>query len=379
MHEGLLLWGDALAAAGDLQKDESDAAAIQHREGEDVDDGQVDGEEGGEVEEDLPAGLLDDFAGGLGDADGAGDIGAGAALEPGDDLVAGQEQRVEGGRPAFRDGFPGRETLLLSEGVEGGDLDAGGSLVLGRGPAGVDGDRLDGAVRVLDGEVDGLAQVESDGEADLADVADLLAVDLEDDVAGLEAGFLGGGLGDDVGYLGEAHVHVAGDHEGDGEEEDGEDEVHAGAGGEDEETDPAGLGGQAVGVGGVLLAQEADEASQREPVDGVYCAAPGEAPYAWGVAEAGLQDLDAGELGGDVVSELVDDDEDDEDAGEGEDGVEDEVHALPSPHPGHPAEQRSKGAKEQSRERASQRAIEPVNGRSSKAADQETGVMCARG
>ncbi len=200
----------------------------------------------------------------------------------------------------------------------------------------MDRDRLYDAVGVLDGEIDCLAQVEADGHADLSDVANLLAVDLEDDVAVLEASFFGGGFGHHVGYLGEADVHVARDHECDGEQEDGEGEVHGRAGGKDEEADPAGLGGQAVGVGGVLLAQQADEAAQREPVDGVYCVAPGEAPYARRVAEAGLQDLDAGELGGDEVSELMGNDEDDEDAGEGEDRIEDEVHALRPPHPGRP-------------------------------------------
>jgi hypothetical protein len=57
----------------------------------------------------------------------------------------------------------------------------------------------------------------------------------------------------------------------------------------------------------------------------------------------------------------VDDDEGYENAGEGEDSVCDEVHGLASSS-GHAAEQRSKGAREQSREGAGQRATEAAIG-----------------
>ncbi len=198
-----------------------------------------------------------------------------------------------------------------------------------------------GVEGAANGHGDGLAKVEANLAEDLGGVAGLVAVDGDDDVAGAEADDLvliqavrnvqrfrlrGRRTLNDGSDLGEADVHVAGDHEDDGEKEDGEDEVHAGAGGEDEKADPAGLSGEAVGVGGVLFAEEAHEAAEREPVDGVDGVAPGEAPRAGRVSEAGLQDLDSGELGREVVAELVDDDEDDEDTGEGENGVSDDVH-----------------------------------------------------
>src|SRR3990170_8450444 len=239
MHYGFFLRGDPAPAADDLQQHKGDTASVQHRQRQDVDDRQVDGEERRELQQRLPAGLLHYLPGGLGDADGPGDVGAGAALDHGDHLVAGEDQRVDGGGPALGERLPGREALLLRERVQGADLDAGGTLALGGRPAGVDGNRKVLAAAGREGplyvEVHGFADVEADRQADLAHVAHLIAVDGADDVAGLQAGLLGRALGGHAGDLGQAHVHFTRDHEGDGEEEDRQQEVHTGAGEQDDQ------------------------------------------------------------------------------------------------------------------------------------------------
>ncbi len=147
----------------------------------------------------------------------------------------------------------------------------------------------------------GLAHVEADLGSYLLGVAHLVVIDGEYDVALPKAGLLGGGVIHDLNDLSQADGHVAGDHEADGEQNEGQGKVHGRAGAEDEQAGPGGLGRQAGGIAGVLLSQHAHEAPQGDEVDGVDCAVEFLAPYAGRVAQADFHHAHAGELGDDKV------------------------------------------------------------------------------
>ena len=153
----------------------------------------------------------------------------------------------------------------LAGGYEAGfvrDLNAGGPLAGGWGPARFDGqfDYFAGR-RALHLEVDRAAHVEADLAADVGCVLHLVAVELQDRVARLDAGDVGRGSGLDDADDGRPNGDVAWEHKGDGEKQDGQDDVHEGARTEDDQPLPGMLGGEALRVRRVFFAEQAHEAS----------------------------------------------------------------------------------------------------------------------
>ena len=123
VDDGFLFGGDALAASSDFDEEEEDAAAVEHGEREQVEDAEVDREQGGELEErgdGVAGGLLGagNFADGLTDADGAGELGAvSGAFEPASNFVLGKDEGVPGEADAVGDGLPGWLGDGLGEGT----------------------------------------------------------------------------------------------------------------------------------------------------------------------------------------------------------------------------------------------------------------------
>ena len=81
-----------------------------------------------------------------------------------------------------------------------------------------------------------------------------------------------------------------------------------------------------------VLAEHLHEAAERDPVQAVARSAPHDRGDARREADPELLDRDAGPLGDDEVAELVDQDQDDQDAKEGGDGA-DDLHQAPTPRP----------------------------------------------
>ena len=95
-----------------------------------------------------------------------------------------------------------------------------------------------------------------------------MTVDLEDGVAGAQAGLVRGRAGHDGGdHDLAADEGLMGQQEEDGEYDDGHDEVHHGACHQDGRALGDAEPGEALRVSGVVLSYHADEAAQREPVD----------------------------------------------------------------------------------------------------------------
>ena len=109
---------------------------------------------------------------------------------------------------------------------------------------------------------------------------DRLAVDADDDVAGLQAGRCGRAVGATSAIwtgpsgVGTGHAHDV-DH---GEGDDGQQEVHGRAGGQHEGADRARLAGEAAGGGRVFFAEHLDEGAEGDPVDRVDDAVAFETP-----------------------------------------------------------------------------------------------------
>ena len=122
------LGGDALAAAGDLGRGRRRCGRRPTSGGEDVDDGEVEAEQGGELNQAEPAGALDDFAGDAGDADGSGEVEGLAAGDPGADAVADEHEGGDGLVPALGDGLGDAGAVAHDAGAGVADGDTGGAL-----------------------------------------------------------------------------------------------------------------------------------------------------------------------------------------------------------------------------------------------------------
>ena len=265
---------------------------------------------------------------------GAVDDGGEFAADAGAELVAEVEEVEEAVADGEAGGGGGRVGLHVAdnEGVSGSNTDAANTFI-GR-DAGIDGEVDLGAV-ALDGEdVEAAASFGTAGGGDegleeVLPIAEAAAIEGDDAVADLEAGLDGGasdlgaiGEGDgggDVADLGGDLVAGSGlaDEPDDGSEEEGEDEVKGGAGGEDYHLGRVGNGGQALGrrVAFALDAphigqlREGDVAAEGEPGEAVFDAVPagpGEDLGAEADGEAG--DVHAALAGGEEVAEFMDED-----------------------------------------------------------------------
>ena len=106
MDQALPLRGDAFAPSDPLQGDEDKAAAVEGRDRQDVQNGEVEAQEGGELQDGHPPGA-GDLTGDLGDANDAGELGLLGAGEHADDLVAEEDERFAHAHKGLGDSLPG--------------------------------------------------------------------------------------------------------------------------------------------------------------------------------------------------------------------------------------------------------------------------------
>ncbi len=241
------------------------------------------------------------------------------------DLVAGFEAGARGRHVGLEradlDGsllHLGDETDLVDAEVVGGAL-------------GFDEEFGVGALAVVDeGEGNGLVEVQNRAVADVVPGGVFDGVEVDDEIAGADAGFGGGGFGLDVvgdGGAVEELLHFVVQHGDAGHQAEGEDEVGDGAGEGDEHALPArmgvevagviggvdGVGGRAVGwlaYGLEALAGHLDVAAEGNGCDLVVGVAAAEAEEAFAEADGEDLDADSAEFGDGEVAELVNEDHD---------------------------------------------------------------------
>ncbi len=139
-------------------------------------------------------------------------------------------------------------------------------------------------------------------------------------VTGGESRFLRGGIfqdsGEDHGAVKEGGL-LAAAHVDSGDQENGQDDVHGGAGEGDQDALPAGLGEEFVGIAFAvfqrIIAGHFDVAAQGEAADAVVGVAALPAPEAGAEADGENFDADAEGFGDDEMSPFVDEDHDAED------------------------------------------------------------------
>ncbi len=256
----------------------------------------------------------------------------------GEKLVPGLEAGAFGG------GASGYGEDVDGAGIHAGDEADVGDVVDAKLGVGRNGDGEGagaGLASVVEGDGEGPVEVEGGFFEDLFPVGIGDAVEAGDDVAwGDAGGGCGGSLGNvvDDGGAGKVLVDfvvIVGDEE---EQDEGDEEVGDGAGEGDEDTLPAGFGGEVVGRGscgagathGIAVsaefAGEFDEATDGEEGDAVVGIAVTEAEEAGTEADGEGFDANAAELGNDEMAELVNEDEEAQDDSEFNDNDED-MHA----------------------------------------------------
>ena len=157
-----------------------------------------------------------------------------------------------------------------------------------------------------------------------------MAARLADDVAPLDAGHLGGRSTRHFDHRNVRYQDLPRHEQRDEQQEDREDSVHSGAGCENGEPFPRGLGGEAPRVIRVFLAQHANESTKREPVDRVFRLATLDTPSLWRQANAELKNVNSDELGDGEMPKLVHNHEEQEYSAERASGDEPVCPKLPN-------------------------------------------------
>ena len=252
--------------------------------------------------------------------------GGGLALH-GDHDVAGLE--TGGGRRSARDDLP--DLRRVGGGLPGAQVPVVllvAKDVTARHPLGDDFD-FPLAVRAGDDEHELLAATVLHQPLHLVPVLDGLAVHGHDLVSGLEAGLRGHApLGHAPHHRG--HHGPAPDHEGEAGEDDGEHEVHAGAGEDDEEAHPDRLeveGARGIRTPGapalewvLVVSHHLDVAAHGDERDAVLRLLALDSPQNGAKADGEALDAHPGESGDDEVAPFMDENEDAEDRHEGDNG-----------------------------------------------------------
>ena len=239
----------------------------------------------------------------------------------GGDLIVGLEACARGGHVCFKRVDLNRGGLHLGDEAHLVD----GEVV--RAALGFDEELCVDALTVVnEGEGDSLIDVEERTNLDLIPGWIFDVVVVNDEIAALDAGLCGGGVGGDVvgqGWAADVLLDLVVQHGDTGHEADGEDEVREGAGQGYEDALPAGMGVELArvargGLAGIVTGHlyVSAEGQDRDAVVGVAAA---DAEEAFSEADGEDFDADAAELGDGEVAEFVDQNHDAKDDGKLED------------------------------------------------------------